>query len=97
MVLDGKFPVCLFDVIQSGGLGKSEHFVVVAERTWIMFIKELFFLLIDDSMLIEESVESRMRVFHRVMLGQELIIVGSLIPVGQNFEGLGNIVELGFG
>lgn len=63
VVLYGKFPVGLLDVIKSGSLGNSEHLVIVVKGARIMFIKELFFLLIHDSMLIEESVESRMSVF----------------------------------
>lgn len=48
-------------------------------------------------MLIEESIKSRVRVFQRVLIDQKIIIVDSLIPVRQNFEGFRDIMKLGFG
>lgn len=68
VVLDGKFSVGFLDVVKGSSLWDSEHLVIIAEGAWVIFIEELFFLLIDDSMLIEESIESRVCVFQRVLL-----------------------------
>lgn len=96
VVLDGQFTICLFDLIHSGILSHSEHFVVVAEGVGVVLVEELLFVFIFDSMLIEEFLKGRVGIFKGVVFVQKFIVVGSLIPVRENLEGLSNLLKLGF-
>ena len=58
MILQGKFPVGLFDLIEGSFSADSQDLVGSVERVGIMFVEKLLFTLVDDSFLIEEPIES---------------------------------------
>lgn len=58
-----------------------------------MLIEKLLFILIDDSMFIKESLESRMSIFKRILLGQKFIVVGSFVPVGEDLESFSDFLK----
>ena len=67
------------------------------ERVRVMLIEEFHLLFIFYSMFIEEVLEGRIGFFKGTMLVQELIIVGSFVPVGQNLKSFGNLLKLDLG
>ncbi len=62
MILQGQFPIGLFDLLHSSSLGHSENFVVVVERIRVVLIEKFLFILINDPMLIEESLKGRVSI-----------------------------------
>ena len=60
-----------------------------------MLVEELLFRLIEDSVLIEELFEGGTSILKRVLSAEHFIIVGSFVPIGEDFKGLGDILKLG--
>lgn len=58
MILQGKLPISLFDLIKGSFAADSQNLVGIVERVGIMFVEELLFILVEDSFLIEEPIES---------------------------------------
>jgi hypothetical protein len=52
-----------------------------------VLIEKFLFILIDDPMLIEESLEGRVSIIKRVLLVQKFIVVGSFVPVREDLKG----------
>jgi hypothetical protein len=95
VILEGKFAVGDLDLLKSGGSGDAEGVVVVGEGVWVVLVEELLLLLVDQSVLVEEALEGRVSVLQRVLLAQEFIVVGTLVPVREHLEGLRNLMKLG--
>ena len=96
MILDGQFTICLFDLIHSGILSHSKHFVVVVERVGVVLVKELLFVFIFDSMLIEEFLKGRVGIFKGVLIVQEFIVVSPFVSVREDLKSLSDIMKLSF-
>lgn len=60
-----------------------------------MLVEKLLLCLVNDAMLIEELMESGIRIFKRVLPAQQFIIVGPFVSVGENLECLRDIMKLG--
>lgn len=60
-----------------------------------MLVEELLLRLIDDSVLIEELLESGAGILERVLSAEHLVIVGPFIPIREDLKGLGDILKLG--
>lgn len=61
-----------------------------------MLIEKLFFSLVNDAMLIEESMEGGIGILQRVLPAQYFIIVGPFVPVRKNLECLRDLMKLSF-
>lgn len=95
MVLQSKFSVCFSNLVHSRRFRNPQYFVVVVERIGIVFIEKLFFFLIDQSMFIEEFLESRVGIFKGILLIQQFIIVSPFVPIRKNLVSLSYLLELG--
>lgn len=95
MVFQGKFSICSLNVIKSSSLSNSKNFIVIVQRIWKMLIEELFLILINDFVFIEELVKGWIGILERVSLSEEFIILRTFVSVRKNFISFSNFLKLG--
>jgi hypothetical protein len=81
MIFQSKFSVGSFDLIEGGCFGDSESVVVGIDGIGVVFVEEFLLFLVHGSVFVEELLEGGMGILQRVLAFQDLIIVGSFVPV----------------
>lgn len=97
VVFQGQFPVGLFDLIEICSFADSEDLVGIVEGVGEVLIEELFLLLVQNAFLVEEPIEGGVGIFKGVLPHEKLVVLGPLVPVGEDLESFSDFVELGLG
>lgn len=97
VILDGQTTVSPLDVNETGSAGHSQNFIISWLAVGVVLLEERPFVLLLDSMLVEELVEEAIGIVDSETLAFDLVIVVALNRIRKGRVGLVDVVEASLG
>lgn len=96
MVLQSQFSISWLNIINWGGSRDTQNVIVVFLSFGVVSVKELFLILINHSMLLEESFESSIGILVSELSMSHIVIVCSFVLVGKSLISFIDFLEFPF-
>lgn len=94
MIFYGEFSICFFDLLKRGVSRYFKDIIEVSFSLRIMLIKEFLLIVLFESKLLIESLESFGGIIDRELLIKKIIIIRSFISIWECLICLWDLIEI---